>query len=76
MAQQELGVKRPKRYRSVRRPNEDVVIFTSSDGTVREVGPLLMPLGEATALMSERTLSLIWGSEQEAKDCQSMFEEI
>lgn len=76
MTQQKLDVKRPKRS-AVRQPKEeDVVIFTSFDGTVREVGPLPMPLGRATALASERAMSKIWGLEQEAKDCQIMYEEI
>jgi hypothetical protein len=74
MAQQKLDVKRPKQS-AVRQPKQDdVVIFTSFDGTIREVGPLPMPLGEATALMSEQTLSRIWGSEKEATDCQSIYE--
>jgi len=73
MAQQKLDVKRSKRF-AVRQPKEDVVRFTSFDGTVREVGPLPMPLGRATALASEKTLSRIWGSEKEAMDCQSMYE--
>ena len=54
----------------------EVVVFTSFDGAVREVSDLSMPLGRATALASERAMNKIWGSEQEAKDCQSMFEEI
>jgi len=71
-----LGVKRPKRPAPVRQPKqEDVVIFTSFDGTMREVGDLPMPIGEVTALMSEQTLSQIWGSEKEATDCQNMYEE-
>ena len=76
MAQQKLDVKRPKRPAPVRQPKEDVVIFTSYDGTVREVSDLPMPPGRATALASERVTSKIWGLEQEAKECQSMFEEI
>ncbi len=78
MIRYKLGVKRPKRRVPVRRPKrdeKDVVIFTSFDGTVREVGPLPIPLGEATALMSELTLSQIWGSEKEAMECQNMHEE-
>ena len=76
MAQQKLDVKRPKRSAPVHQPKqEDVVIFTSFDGTVREVGPMPMPLGRATALASEKAMSKIWGSELEAEDCQSMYEE-
>ena len=53
----------------------DVVTFTSGDGQVFEIPDLPENLGRATALASERCLSKIWGTEEEAKACQDMFGE-
>ena len=52
-----------------------VVTFTTDDGEVFEIPDLPENLGRATALASERSLSKIWGSEEESKACQDMFGE-
>ncbi len=51
---------------------QDVVVFTSFDGTVREVGDLPLNLGRATALANERAAGKIWGTPQEETACDAM----
>ena len=55
---------------------EDAVLFTSFNGTVREVGELPPNLGRATALASEKAMSKIWGTSEEEAACQDMQREI
>ena len=51
---------------------EDVVVFTSYDGTIREVGDLPANLGRATALASEKSVSKVWGTPEEKDACRAM----
>ena len=51
---------------------EDVVIFTSHDGTVREVGALPANLARATALANEKAVSKVWGTPEEDAACHAM----
>jgi len=55
---------------------ENVVIFTSYDGAVREVGDLPSNLGRATALASEKSVSKVWGTSEEEAACHVMQREI
>lgn len=54
---------------------ENVVVFTSYNGTVREVGALPPNLGRATALASEKSISKIWGTSEEEAACHAMRKE-
>lgn len=56
--------------------SEEAVVFTSFDGTVREVGDLPLPLGRATALAGEKTLAKIWGDAREEEACHNMQKEM
>lgn len=51
---------------------ENVVMFTSFDGTVREVGDLPPNLGRATALANEKSVSKVWGTPEEEAACHDM----
>lgn len=62
---------KPEVSRSQTKP-EEVVLFTSFDGAVREVGDLPLPLGRTTALASEKTTEKIWGTSQEDAACHAM----
>ncbi len=53
-----------------------VVTFTSFDGDVLEIPDLPARLGRATALASERSLSRVWGTDEEEKACRAMYEEM
>ena len=55
---------------------ENVVVFTSYDGTVREVGDLPSNLGRATALASEKSVSRVWGTSEQEAACHVMQREI
>ncbi len=55
---------------------ENVVVFTSYDGTIREVGDLPSNLGRATALASEKSVSKVWGTSEEEEACRAMQREI
>ena len=57
-------------------PPESVVLFTSYDGTVREVGAMPPNLGRATALASVQALHKIWGTPEEEAACDAMQKEI
>ena len=50
----------------------DTVLFTSYDGTTREVGPLPPNLGRATALANQKAVGKIWGASEEESACRSM----
>ena len=50
----------------------DVVLFTSYDGTLREVGALPSNLGRATALVNQKVVGKIWGTSEEEAACRSM----
>ena len=52
--------------------SENVVIFTSYDGTTREVGDLPSNLGRATALANEKSVSKIWDTPEEEAACHAM----
>ncbi len=56
-------------------PAQNVVIFTSFDGTVREVEDLPIPLGRATALANETSAGKIWGTPAEEVACLAMQKE-
>ncbi len=56
--------------------SEDVVVFTSYDGTIREVGDLPANLSRATALASEKSVSKVWGTPEEEAACHAMRKEI
>lgn len=51
------------------------VIFTSYDGTMREVGGLPPDLGRATAIISQKAASKIWGTSLEEAACHAMQKE-
>jgi len=53
-------------------PPRNVVVFTSFDGTVREVEDSPLGLGRATALANERTAGKIWGTSEEEAACLVM----
>ncbi len=48
------------------------VLFTSYDGTTREVGALPANLGRATALANEKAAEKIWGTAEEEAACRAM----
>ena len=52
------------------------VIFTTFDGVALEIPDLPANLGRATALVSERTLGKIWGTDEEEMGCRAMLKEI
>lgn len=53
-----------------------VVTFTSFDRDVLEIPDLPARLGRATALAGERSLSKVWGTDEEEKACRAMYEEM
>lgn len=53
----------------------DTVLFTSYDGTSREVGALPANLGRATALANEKAAGKIWGTPEEEAACHAMQKE-
>ncbi len=76
-----LGTRLLPRARPVEAPeaeatSENVVVFTSHDGTVREVGDLPSNLGRATALANEKSVSKVWGTPEEEAACHAMREGI